>query len=102
MDAVNQFAAEHTDISMRMMLVPGASAILSEYLPKNAPVRDQLQDIADVQKQLDGKIQFLDAAKPSLCPCLGIHLLSDGSPLDVTGAYYAFTANTGTMGSVPR
>lgn len=97
-DAVNQFAAEHTDISMRMMLVPGASAILSEYLPKNAPVRDQLQDIADVQKQLDGKIQFLDAASPLSAHASEYIYYQTDHHWTSLGAYYAFTANTGTMG----
>ena len=63
-DAINTFAQSYPEVAMRVMLVPSAAAILPERLPKNAPVRDQLQDIQDVAASLDSSVIFLDAAKP--------------------------------------
>ena len=59
--AVNAFSAQHPELNMNLMLVPGAAAILTDALPKNAPVRDQLQDIRAIQEQLDGSITVLEA-----------------------------------------
>ena len=50
--AVNAFSAQHPELNMNLMLVPGAAAILTDALPKNAPVRDQLQDIRAIQEML--------------------------------------------------
>ena len=60
-EAVNAFAEKHPELAMRLMLVPGASAILKDDLPKHAPVRDQLQDIRMVRDQLSGSIVYLEA-----------------------------------------
>ena len=62
--AINTFAQSYPDVTMRVMLVPSAAVILPEHLPKNAPVRDQLQDIQDIAAKLDSSVIFLDAAKP--------------------------------------
>lgn len=95
---INQFAMEHPDISTRMMLVPGAAAILPDYLPKNAPVRDVLQDIENVRSQLGGNIQFLDAAAALQAHAdEDIYYKTDHHWTSL-GAYYAFAANTGIMG----
>ena len=63
LSAINQFSLSHPELSTRMMLVPCAAAILPQELPKNAPVRDQLQDIQNVADQLEGSIQFLDVSQ---------------------------------------
>lgn len=61
--AVNAFTAAHTDIKSYMLMVPGAAAILTDKLPADAPVRDQLSDIQDVTSDLTG-VTILDAASP--------------------------------------
>ena len=96
--AVNQFASDHSEISTRMMLVPGAASILSDYLPANAPVRDQLQDIENVRAQLDGRIQFLDVAETLKAHASEDIYYKTDHHWTSLGAYYAFTANSGTMG----
>ena len=95
---INQFAADHSDLSMRMMLVPDSAMILSDKLPKNAPVRDQLQDINDISGQLSGSIQFLDAAS-ALAPHASeyIYYKTDHHWTSL-GAYYAFSACSGQLG----
>lgn len=95
---INQFAADHSDLSMRMMLVPDSAMILSDKLPKNAPVRDQLQDIKDISGQLSGSVQFLDAAS-ALAPHASeyIYYKTDHHWTSL-GAYYAFSACSGQLG----
>ncbi len=59
--AINSFCASHRDLRTAMMIVPGAAAMLPEKLPKNAPVRDQREDLTDVALQLDPAIIWVDA-----------------------------------------
>lgn len=61
--AVNSFTAAHPGISSSIMLVPDAASILPDKLPRNAPVRDQIQDIENVRRQLSGTIAFLDVSQ---------------------------------------
>ena len=95
---INQFAMDHSDLSMRMMLVPDSAMILSDKLPKNAPVRNQLQDIKDISGQLSGSVQFLDAAS-ALAPHASeyIYYKTDHHWTSL-GAYYAFSACSGQLG----
>lgn len=96
--AINGFAASHKDISMRMMVIPGASAILKDRLPENAPVRDQLADIEVVRNGLFGNVQFLDVTdtlKSHANEDIYYHTDHHWTSL---GAYYAFQATTGLMG----
>lgn len=96
--AINSFATSHKDISMRMMVVPGAAAILTDRLPDNAPVRDQLSDIDLIRSGLFGNVQFLDvsaALKAHADEDIYYHTDHHWTSL---GAYYAFEATTGLMG----
>lgn len=98
LSAINQFSLSHPELSTRMMLVPCAAAILPQELPKNAPVRDQLQDIQNVADQLEGSIQFLDVSQ-ALTQHSGesIYYKTDHHWTSL-GAYYAFSAVTGGLG----
>lgn len=96
--AINNFATSHKDISMRMMVVPGAAAILTDRLPENAPVRDQLADIAVIRSGLFGNVQFLDVAETLKAHAdEDIYYHTDHHWTSL-GAYYAFKATTGLMG----
>lgn len=96
--AIVDFSAVHTDVSMRMMLVPDAAAIISDKLPKNAPVRDQLADIASVEAQLGGAVQFLPVTD-ALRQHAGeeIYYRTDHHWTSL-GAYCAFRAVAADMG----
>lgn len=96
--AITDFAAEHTGVTMRMMLVPDAAAVLSDKLPKNAPVRDQLADIAAVETQLGDAIQCLPLADALQAHAgEGIYYKTDHHWTSL-GAYYAFSAAAADMG----
>ena len=95
---INQFAADHSDLSMRMMLVPDAAMILSDKLPKNAPVRNQLQDISDIADKLSGSIQFLDAASALSSHADEYIYYKTDHHWTSLGAYYAFSACSGQLG----
>lgn len=54
-------AKAHPEIRQYMMLVPSAACIQSEYLPENAgKVRDQAQDLAQIQGVLQQNLEWVD------------------------------------------
>ena len=59
LQAIRNFAANHSELPMRMLLVPCAAAAMPELLPEYAPVRDQAADIAAVEQALAGSVTFL-------------------------------------------
>ena len=59
LDAINVFAQKHTDLNMVMTVVPNAVTVHADKLPANAPVRDQLADLAQIQGRLS-EVQFVD------------------------------------------
>jgi hypothetical protein len=59
MQAVDRFAARHTDLKFYMTIVPNAVCVLSDKLPSNAPVRDQRKDLSGIAGALEG-VTFLD------------------------------------------
>ncbi len=97
-NAINSFAAKHADLSVRMLLVPDAAAVLNDKLPRNAPVQDQLQDIKSVKGRLLGSIQFLDAAEAlSAHSDEYIYYRTDHHWTSL-GARYVFDACAGQLG----
>jgi len=58
--AINEFVSKHENINTSFMLVPTATKILEEKLPKYAPVDDQLQYINDVKSRLVSNIKFIN------------------------------------------
>lgn len=60
-DAMAAFATQYSNMTMHMMLVPCAASVIPGKLPANAPVRNQIQDIADFAAGLPEKISFVDA-----------------------------------------
>ena len=100
LQAINDFAARHTDLHITMSVVPNAACILADKLPKNAPVRNQRQDLADIAAQLQG-VTYLDTA-----PGLSQH---GDEPLyyrtdhhwTSLGTYYAFLEMAPGLGVEP-
>lgn len=89
--AVNAFAARHEDLNIQFMLVPGASAVLTDKLPKNAPIRDQIADVRAVENALTG-VTVLDAAGAlNEHSAEEIYYRTDHHWTSL-GAYYAFAA----------
>lgn len=96
--AITGFAAAHPDVPARMMLVPDAAAVIPDKLPKNAPVRDQLADIAAVETQLGGAVQFLPAADALRQHAEEEIYYRTDHHWTSLGAYYAFSALAADMG----
>lgn len=63
-EAINQFAERYPDANTCILMVPDAASILSDYLPSNAPVRDQIQDIDAFLELLSPLVTRLDAVTP--------------------------------------
>lgn len=59
--AINDFAGRHSDLGINLLMVPDAASILTDKLPRNAPVEDQISDIRGFENSLDGSIQIIDA-----------------------------------------
>ena len=60
--AVNAFAETHPDLQTEVMLVPDAAVVLKDKLPQNAPVRDQMADIQEIEQKMDPSVKCIDAA----------------------------------------
>ena len=59
--AINAFAGRHSDLKMNFLMVPDAASILTDKLPSNAPVEDQISDIRGFENGLDSRIGIVDA-----------------------------------------
>ncbi len=97
--AMRAFAGEHSEVPMRMLLVPCAAASQPELLPKNAPVRNQLADIAAVGQSLTGCVSMLT---PVFFPAedAQIYYKTDHHWTSL-GAYQAFQSTAGAMNLHP-
>lgn len=95
--AVNTFAMQYPDIDMKLMLVPGAASVLTERLPANAPVRNQLADISAVQLRVDPAVECIDVTAALLTHSgEDIYYRTDHHWTSL-GAYYAFTAAASSL-----
>ncbi|WP_404988592.1 DHHW family protein [Clostridium culturomicium] len=58
--AVNEFAERYSDLNISFMLIPTATKVLENELPKNAPVDDEKEYIDNFKGQLKESIKFID------------------------------------------
>lgn len=58
-EALNAFAARHSELNLNMAVIPNAACILSDKLPPYAPVRDQRADLLALAEALEG-VRFLN------------------------------------------
>lgn len=96
--AIQRFAADYPEISMQMMLVPGAASILTDYLPANAPVRNQRQDIAEITNMLGDSISCIDVSENLAAHANEYIYYKTDHHWTSLGAQYAFEAAGGLMG----
>lgn len=59
-EAINSFAQNLEGVNIAFMLVPTATKILEEELPKDAPVDDEEQYIEEVRAGLSEKVKFIN------------------------------------------
>lgn len=96
--SINDFASRYPDTSMYMMLVPAAANILTEYLPNNAPVRNQIQDIQDIGSKLSSNIKLLDASETLLAHKDEYIYYKTDHHWTSLGAYYTFRSTAQALG----
>ena len=97
--ALQSFAGKHSDLTMDLVLVPCAAAVMPDKLPANAPVEDQLSQIRDFENRLSGtQIKCTDVA-PILAEHAGeqVYYRTDHH-WTTRGAYYAYQAMYGDLG----
>ena len=63
LEAISSFAARHAGINTYVSLVPTACAVLTDKLPSNAPLHDELGDIAADQAALSTATTFIDVTE---------------------------------------
>ena len=91
--AAETFAAKYPDLSMVMTVAPNAVTVLSDLLPANAPARDQREDLAWIQEQLEA-VRFCDVTDALLAhKDEGLYYKTDHHWTSL-GAKYAFYAMT--------
>lgn len=97
LDAVNAFAAVNSDVNVAMSVVPNAASVLLEKLPKNAPVRDQLQDIQNIAGSLQG-VTFVDVTEALMAHKEEDVYYRTDHHWTSLGAFYAFEALAPALG----
>ncbi|ARP50140.1 DHHW family protein [Caproicibacterium lactatifermentans] len=97
-DAINSFAEKYNSVHMHMTVVPNAACVLSDKLPKNAPVRDQKADLANIKAHLNQQVSFTDVTSAlSAHKKENIYYHTDHHWTSL-GASYAFHATAGGLG----
>lgn len=97
-EAMSDFAARYPDVTMRTMIVPGAAASLKDFLPENAPVRDQQGDIDAALAPLPDSIEIVDVSETLRANALqGTYYRTDHHWTSF-GAYCAFLSAAPKLG----
>ena len=99
--AVNEFAEAYPDVNVSFMMVPDAASVQPQYLPANAPVRDQLTDIANFTASLSDEINVIDAAYILQQHNTEYLYYKTDHHWTSLGAYYAFMQASGTLEVTP-
>lgn len=63
LDAISDFAGRHNNLNICMSVVPNAAYILTDYMPGQAPVRDQSADTAAIMNRLPENVHYLDVTE---------------------------------------
>lgn len=98
LDAIGDFAARHKDLKIFMSVVPNAAYILTNYMPAQAPVRDQSADTAAIRSKLPDNVTYLDVTETmQVHQGEGIYYKTDHHWTSL-GARYAFEAMAPELG----
>lgn len=98
MQAVSKFAADHSGLSTTFCMVPNAFSVQSQYLPKDAPVRDQEADIAKIRSMAGDGITFIDLTDALKQHSFEYIYYKTDHHWTSLGAKYGFDALAGTLG----
>lgn len=92
LEAIRNFRQKHSDLNFFFAMIPNAAYILTDYMPKDAPVRDQAEDMREIKENLGEGIVFLDVTDTLRAhQADGIYYKTDHHWTS-RGAYEAFAA----------
>lgn len=95
---MNGFAARHSDLNISAMIVPNASYVMRDYLPKNAPCHNQQEDLFTIEQYLSGTMRFIDVTQVLKNHVSeGVFYRTDHHWTSL-GAYHAFDAAASALG----
>ena len=98
LNAINKFASNHEGINVYMTVVPNAAYVLSDYLPKGAPVSNQGEMLGDIKSKLNAEVKFVDVTDTLIeHKDEGLYYKSDHHWTSL-GAKYAFDKISAEMG----
>lgn len=63
LDAIKEFAANHSDKGIYLLLAPGAAGVKPEGLPPFAPVADQAEQLRQIHAYMDGTVREISVYK---------------------------------------
>lgn len=102
--AISGFLSRHADIPASIMIVPGAAGVLTDRLPKNAQVRDEIADVRAFEENLiteAGAAQIIDVAATLQEHSEEYIYYRTDHHWTSYGAYLAFLDATQTLGIEP-
>ena len=98
LEAISNFAGEHADLQISMMLVPDAATVLSGSLPAFASVEDQNQLFGMARRQLGDSVTWIDAVSVlNKHKTEKIYYKTDDR-WTTLGAFYVFQESAGNLG----
>ena len=98
LEAIEQFAKKNRDIDVNMILVPDAASVLGEDLPMFYSTADQERMIAQVRRELEGSVNWIDAGSVMHKHKEEALYYKTDKHWTSTGAYYVFEAAAGQLG----
>ena len=98
LDAINQFALGNTDLLINMAIIPNNVTTMPDYLPDNAPARDQREDIKYLTDRLTSEVNFIDTTDILLAHQNDYCYYRTDHHWTSLGAYYAFMYMAGDLG----
>lgn len=98
LDAIHSFSLAHQDVHTVMTLVPNAAFIYDHLIPRNAPVRDQAEDIAYVQGKVGDALSYVDLTETMRAHKEEAIYYKTDHHWTTLGAKYAFDALYGPLG----
>ena len=98
LSAITDFAARYPELNIKMMVVPNAVSVMAGYLPKNAPVRDQMADLQMIKDGLPANVGFIDVTQTLMDHVDEGMFYRTDHHWTSRGAYYAFLDASDDLG----
>lgn len=63
LNAMSNFAVQHDELNMAAMVVPNASFVMRDYLPRNAPAHSQQEELFLIEQTLSPYMTYIDVTQ---------------------------------------